>query len=149
MLVWKQCTRDITDRLIWRLKDSIIHLDEKGILLSETEKNLLLSFSWQKSETRGETLHGKWECHYSCWHRPCQGHLISPTSNFLFPEGSMGTWALWFNPLNIQYRHNTTSSVSSQYKVQWCDGHQWNGQNRISASLGSWDCEHSTIPAGL
>lgn len=44
MLVWKQCTGDITDRLIWRLKDSIIHLDEKGILLSETEKNLLLFF---------------------------------------------------------------------------------------------------------
>lgn len=84
MLVWKQGTREITDRLIWRLQDSIIHLDEKGFLLSKTEKNPLLSFSWQKSETRGEALDGKWECHYSC----CQGHSISPMSNFLF-----GHWA--------------------------------------------------------
>lgn len=61
VLVEKQYTRDIIDRLIWRLGDSIIHSDEKGILLSDTEKNLLLSVSWQKREIQGEALlHGKW-----------------------------------------------------------------------------------------
>lgn len=93
VLVWKQCTRDITDRLIWRLKDSIIHLDEKGILLSGTKKNLLLSFSWQKSETR-EDLHGKWECHYSCW-PSWPGALNEPHVQIpVWPLASMGTWAL-------------------------------------------------------
>lgn len=133
MLVWKQCTRDITDRLIWRLKDSIIHLDEKGILLSGTKKNLLLSFSWQKSETR-EDLHGKWECHYCCW-PSWPGALNEPHVQIpVWPLASMGTLGF----------------VSFQYKGQWCDGHQWNSQNgRISASLGSWDREPFTIPAAL
>lgn len=144
MLVWKQGTREITDRLIWRLQDSIIHLDEKGILLSKTEKNPLLSFSWQRSETRGGALDGKWECHYSC----CQGHSISPMSNFLF-----GHWAsMGFVVQCPKYTTGTAPPLLSPPSIKASDlmGHQWNSPNRrISASLGSWDCEPSTIPAGL